>query len=392
MLKWAQGTLSAVTGMAEPEYGPDAIHPITDSVKNKNPMRLTTNDDFKWIAPLTTNVETQTFYFTDLKSGNLGFAQIIHSVVSSVYTTAQFTFRLYNKENDELNTWTSTNLEDFVIKGTNFYAKNLSIELVDDGNTYVLKSAVTEESIVNLTVKKIAPGVLVGKDGTTLYGTDVTNPWGSMRHAFWPRNSVTGTIELKSKEKKIEINGYSMFVAAMQGMKPHHAAAAWNFLNFQSETYSAVQMEFTTPNSYAKTKVNVGILVKNDKILSVSVNNKISHLDNDVDEVGWPVPKRVEIDFKGIESTATDDDVEKGTAKVVVAKCVGDLSTLVERVDVMGEIPGFVKTIAGAVSGTKPYIYQFANELTLEVEDDGKSETAKGLAWTEVTFISDISD
>ncbi len=326
-----------------------------------------------------------------MKTGYLGFAQIIHSVVSSVYTTAQFTFRLYHKDNKEDQTWTSTHLDDFVIKGANFYAKNLSVELIDDGNTYVLKSAVTEDSLVNLTVKKIAPGVIVGKDGKTFYGTDLTNPWGSMRHAFWPRNSVQGTIDLKNKNKKIELDGLSMFVTACQGMKPHHAAAAWNFLNFQSTEYSAVQMEFTTPNSYAKTKVNIGILVKGDKILSVSVDNTIKHLNNPADEVGWPVPKQIELDFDGVVATASDEEVKAKTAGQVKGKITGNLDGLVERVDVMGEIPGFVKTIAGAVSGTKPYIYQFANPLQLEITADGKTETAEGLSWTEVTFISPIN-
>lgn len=56
-----------------------------------------------------------------------------------------------------------------------------------------------------------------------------------------------------------------MFVMALQGMKPHHAAKSWNFMNFQSSNYAAVQMEFTTPKSYANTKVNIGIVTDNEK-------------------------------------------------------------------------------------------------------------------------------
>lgn len=33
MLKWIKGGISAVTGMAEPEYGKDYIHSVADRVK-----------------------------------------------------------------------------------------------------------------------------------------------------------------------------------------------------------------------------------------------------------------------------------------------------------------------------------------------------------------------
>lgn len=383
-------SLSAVAGIAEPEYGAEAIHPVTSSVDGKNPYHEAQPEDFAWKAPSLTNVETQTFYFTDLETGYIGFAQIIHLVVSAVYTTAQFTFRMYNKDSSKVRVWRLTHLEDFQIRGTNFYAKNLSLELVD-GLKYVLKLAVSLDPlvpldlVVDMTVTRLAPAVLVGRDGTTLYGTDVKNPWGLMRHAFWPKNKVTGHVEIEGTKVEFQ-NAHGMLLHALQGMKPHHAAAAWNFVNWQSEDYAAVQMEFTTPASYAYTKVNIGILVSKDRILSVSVNNKIEHLDASVDTVGWPVPKKIVFHFDGVDSEASDESVADGSAKKVEATLSGDLSNLVERVDVMGEIPGFVKTIAGAVSGTKPFIYQYANELELDVAGSKTS----GMAWTEVTFISEL--
>lgn len=81
---------------------------------------LLNRKDFEWLSPNYTNVETQTFYFTDLSNGNIGFAQIIHSNVMGLTTTAQFTFRLYNVKDKNINLWTSTKLEDFEIKESNF--------------------------------------------------------------------------------------------------------------------------------------------------------------------------------------------------------------------------------------------------------------------------------
>lgn len=335
--------------------------------------RPTTIEDFAWRHPTSTNVETQTFYFTDMKSGYTGFAQVIHSNMMGIKTTAQFTFRLYNNNtgsSDANCIWTSTALEDFRTEGSNFYAKDLSIEASGD-DTFTLISTVTPESEVHLVMKRLTPGVIFGKDGITLYGEDVENPWGSMRHVFWPRCSVKGTIKLKNAT--VEIDGYTMFVMAMQGMKPHHAAKLWNFLNFQSDKFSAVQMEFTTPRSYATTKVNVAILTSEDKIIATSVNNLVEHLDPEVDEVGWPVPKGITFNF----ATENDDKV--------IAKVGGKLTHLVERVDVMAEIPQIVKNIVSGVAGARPYIYQFCNTLTLE--HDGVSDS--GIAFNEATFISD---
>lgn len=376
MFKLLQSGLSVIAGTAEPEYGREAIHPITDFIKNGEPIsRETTREDSFWQRPDYTNVETQIFYFTDLKSGYTGFAQLIHSNIMGLTNTAQFTFRLYNNKTGDADPnciWTSTGLEDFRAEGPNFYAKNLSIELNEEVNTFTLKSAVTEESVVELTVTKLVPGVIFGKDGMTYYGDDVENPWGSLRHLFWPRCSVTGTIKLKNDI--VEINGYSLQVMALQGMKPHHAAKAWNFLTFHSEHYSAVQMEFTTPKSYANTKVNIAILTSEDKIISTSINNLVEHKDVAVDEVGWNVPKSIVFNFN-----ASDENSE------VIAKVSGNMDQLVERVDVMAEIPQFVKNIVSGVAGTRPYIYQFCNTLTIEY--DGTSE--QGTAFNEATFISE---
>lgn len=373
MLKWVQSGLSAVAGTSEPEYGRGAIHPVTDEIKtDQDVYREPLAKDLSWIVPGSTNVETQTFYFTCLKSGYVGFAQVIHSNLMGVHTTAQFTFRLFHKSNeDDLLVWTSTKLDNFKTDGANFYADKLSIEL--HGDEYVLKSAVNEQSVVNLTMKRLVPGVVFGKDGTTYYGDDIANPWGSMRHLFWPRCSVTGTVETEGKT--IPIEGLTMFVMAMQGMKPHHAAKSWNFLNFQSENFSAVQMEFTTPRSYATTKVNVAILTSADSIITCCVDNEVDHEDPKTDEVGWPVPSSITFNYKGKDSAG----------KPVAATVKGALKTLVERVDVMAEIPQFVKNIVSGVSGAKPYIYQFCNEMEVSVAD--KSE--KGIAFSEATFISE---
>ena len=73
-----------------------------------------------------------------------------------------------------------------------------------------------------------------------------------------------------------------------------------------------------------------------------------------------------------------------------VASVSGNLSQLVERVDVMAEIPQFVKNIVSGVAGARPYIYQYANEFTIDINNgDGEKVKEDGVGFTEVTFISD---
>ncbi|KAI5956087.1 SVF1 [Candida margitis] len=385
MFKWIQGGISAVAGTQEPEYGPDAIHPVTKRIPEEsktkgNYHRVTKPDDFNWQSPNYTNVETQTFYFTDLATKNVGFVQIIHSNVMGVHTTAQFTFRLYNIDDPSKNIWTSTKLENFkIVDGFNFEADNLKFEMIND-KTYKLRSFVCNESIVEFEIERLTDGVIFGDDGMTFYGDDINQPWGSMRHLFWPRCSVNGRVLTKKLGEVKITNGYTMFVMALQGMKPHHAAKSWNFMNFQSGNYAAIQMEFTTPKSYANTKVNIGLVTDNEKVLFATIDNQVVHLDSEIDSVGWPVPKSIEFDYI---------DPLSGNS---VAKVTGPLKSLIERVDVMAEIPQFVKNIVSGVAGAKPYIYQYSNEFEIEILDKNKDRDEgkeKGIGFTEVTFISE---
>jgi hypothetical protein len=204
-----------------------------------------------------------------------------------------------------------------------------------------------QQMIINLKLTKTAPGFVVGKDGKTLYGTDLSQPWGSMRHAFWPRCTAEGSI--MTKEGPIDFKGKAMLSHALQGMKPHHAAARWTFADFQGPNYSAILMEFTTPPSYGATVVSVGGIVKDGEIITAGTEVKSVHVKTKSDEEnGWPEPTDVKFSWGG----KTKD------GKTVDAVLEGALGTRLERVDVMAEVPGFVKTIVAGAVGTKPYIYQ----------------------------------
>lgn len=128
-----------------------------------------------------------------------------------------------------------------------------------------------------------------------------------------------------------------------------HAAAKWNFVNFQTPTYSAVMMEYVTPPSYGSTIVNVGGIVQDGEIICAGSANLAQHTEIKQDlENKWPEPTTVRFLWSGKTSDG----------KPVSAEVAGSLGKRLDKVDVMAEVPGFVKTIVGSVSGAKPYIYQ----------------------------------
>ncbi len=126
-------------------------------------------------------------------------------------------------------------------------------------------------------------------------------------------------------------------------------AAKWNFVNFQTPTYSAVMMEYTTPPSYGSTVVNVGGLARDGEIICAGSSNSVEHTEIQTDpDVDWPEPKAVKFSWSGKTKDGKD----------VVAEVAGPLGKRLDRVDVLAEVPKFVKSIVGGVVGTKPYIYQ----------------------------------
>ncbi|KAF2488229.1 survival factor 1 [Neohortaea acidophila] len=365
-------------GVTEPVYGPSAIQSVASQTSTA-PYTELQKDDLAWECMDTTNVETKTFYMLS-DEGRIGLAQVIYSNVMGVRTTAQFSSKIFSP-NSTQHLWSSDNLHHFTFSPDkqSFHADNCAMELSEDGKSYTIKSSISKSSIVDLKFTQEAPGLVVGKDGTSSFGTDPKKPWGRMIHKFWPRCRVEG--QILTKEGPVDFKGTGIFVHALQGMKPHFAAAKWNFANFHSPNYSAVMMEFTTPPSYGETVVTVGSVVKKDKVLftGASPNTKAEHTDVKGDpENDWPEPGAVRFTWQG----KTADDKQ---GKAVLE---GSLGTRTDRVDVMGELPKFVKAIVAGAAGTKPYIYQYVPKMTLKLDIGGEVVEEEGQLFMEATFIS----
>lgn len=262
---------------------------------------------------------------------------------SGLRTTVQFNSKVFYPNQEKPNLWLSDPVSGYKISAdrTTFTANGCATELSEDGNSYHLKSNTNKQAMIDLTVHKASPGFLAGKDGVTHYGTDPAKPWGSMRHAFWPRCTASGTIVTKDGPIVFD-EGQALFVMAIQGMKPHHAAAKWNFLDFQGPTFSAVMMEFTTPASYGTTVVNVGGVVKDGQLIYAGVDNTAKHTaTTKASADDWPAPTSAEFKWNG----KTPD------GKTITADLGGQFGERLDRIDVMAEVPGFIKSFVGSAVG-----------------------------------------
>jgi hypothetical protein len=139
-------------------------------------------------------------------------------------------------------------------------------------------------------------------------------------------------------------------------------------------------MEFTTPLSYGNTVVRVGGIATEDKLLLAGTSGMdVKHTESKQDaDNEWPEPTATSYHWEG----KTED------GKEISAELAGSLTPRFDRVDVMAEVPGFVKTIVASAAGTKPYIYQFAPKMTIEVKVGDEVKKEEGTLFTEATFIS----
>lgn len=138
-------------------------------------------------------------------------------------------------------------------------------------------------------------------------------------------------------------------------------------------------MEFKTPPSYGSTTVCVSGIATDGKLLVAGVNGDAKHTETKQDsDNDWPEPTAASYRWEG----------KTGDGKDITAELTGSLGNKYDRVDVMAEVPGFIKTIVASAAGTKPYIYQYAPKLTIKVKIGDEVKEEEGVLFTEATFIS----
>ncbi|CAR25850.1 hypothetical protein ZYGR_0A04220 [Zygosaccharomyces rouxii] len=344
-----------------------------------------------------TKIETQTVYFTDLKSGRCGFIQLLYSsVIGGIYKGFQLNFKSFRSEESEENeekesradVWESFKLEDI---------KEFSELTVNSSRaTFAFKHSLDSSAISKLEIKVDIPvgsntnglkidlvvdlyrGILVNPDGCSYYldkpltkdeiskQRDAIFSKKMVRHLFVPRAQCCGNISyLDSKGEKVDLQldkVPGLYIDAVQGLVPYKAANRWNFLCFQSLTTSLLCMEFTTTEEYNRTTVTIWCSTRNNQIETVgsSINGKNIQFEATTkdDKTGYEYPTQIAFPMGFVEQHLR----------------------LVNRYDIMGELPSLVKSLAENIAHIKPYIYQYCQSSTHAGQ--------KGISIIESTFIS----
>lgn len=261
----------------------------------------------------------------------------------------------------------------------------------DHPESYTIRANLSDDLQISLDIARPAsvPGYKIGKGpkgGYSYFGPDAEKPEGYAIHRFWPHDLASGHII--SKGQAITANGPGMMVHAIQGMRPNLVASKWNFANFQTVQHggiSAVQMDFTTIDAYGRkgagsggVRVNVGSIVIGGKLAAVTAETKwpdeaqpekatvmsrATHLGATVDaDTGYEAPSEIEYKWAGPSIIKESPGNVEASIKVDVGAPASPKG-LIEKVDVLAEIPYVVKTVVNYVAGTKPYIYQVRLDL-----------------------------
>ncbi|KLO17226.1 survival factor 1 [Schizopora paradoxa] len=412
------------------------FHPVTERYQDSELAGELEPRDLEWLLAGGFAAETQTYY-NFLEDGTFLMVQFVHSSIGIgiIRPTVQLTFKMYNPNTKEV-IWRSNNVSNFVTpppgldkrscKSDGFSVTYNSNPGTDTPESYTIVCNACDDVQATLTIARpaSAPGWKIGKGakaGHSFYGTDIEKPDAAVFHSFWPRTWISGQIIYKGKA--IPAEGPGMYVHALMGMRPDRIAKRWNFCNFQSKEHggvSAIQMELTTRPEFGRkvdgkdaengVTVNFGSIVLGGKLVSVTAEtiwpdgsasshksylSRALHLDTVHDkDTSYAQPSKLRFEW----SAPSLEAGFPGTISAEVEASVGtpkEPEGLVEKVDVLAEIPAMVKSVISYVAGTKPYIYQWYKPATLKVTAPdailpGASAglNVEGHLYTEASFIS----
>jgi Svf1-like N-terminal lipocalin domain/Svf1-like C-terminal lipocalin-like domain len=315
------------------------------------------------------------------------------------YPTVQFTCKIYNPTTKE-QTWRSLTVSNFVsppagqdkrsCKADQFsitYRSTGSDPVIAEG--YAITVNLSADFQLGLTVSRPSetPGFKIGKGkkgGFSYFGADPNNADGYVVHRFWPRTTAEGHIIRNGAAQAIKASS-GMFVHAIQGMRPNLVARRWNFGWFSTPErggVSAIQMEFKTLETHGKkgsgsggTVINVGSIVIGGKLVSVTAEtrwkeeedivagdtqSRIVHYDTVLDpDTKYNAPSK--LGFYWTAPSIVPGSEGRVKAELEIETGSGHTPEgLIEKVDILGEIPWAVKQIVHA-TGTRPYMYQVSD-------------------------------
>ena len=238
------------------------------------------------------------------------------------------------------------------------------------------------ELVVSMDFTRVDRGFKVG-EGKTYLGGDQASAAGFVSHKFWPRAVAKGTFIVDKVLHEVEGDG--TFIHAIQGMQPQLIASNWNFCNFHSKEASLSMMQFQTTKQYGAININQGSIVLNGKLISVSVENHVELLDLAKDEeTEYDIPQKIKLTWKG---KTIKEEGDEEPAKDVHVEMMVTVKNLVDKIDVLNEIPWFLKKLVQTFV-VKPYIYQWLDVASAEITVGDEKVVTEGTCFQELVFVS----
>ncbi|CAM0140573.1 putative cell survival pathways protein [Umbelopsis sp. WA50703] len=361
-------TVSNVTGIGGTV---ETIKTMADTATDGQLYHELQPSDLEWTLASGSSTENQVFYVTT-PTGGFAFVQLIHSNVGLWNPTISFTCRFFEPESNT-NFFRTITTDNFVLSADRRSVKTDHMSITSDPTFSKYSVSIKHpDLVVSLEVERVDRGFKVG-EGKAYLGSA-----GFVSHKFWPRCQAKGTFIVEGAVHEME--GLSTFIHAIQGMQPQLIASNWNFCNFQSAEATLTMMQFQTTKQYGAVDVNQGALVLDGKLTCVSVDNHVELSDMEIDpETEYEIPKTIKLTWNG---KTIDED-----AKDVKITMNVSVSNLLDKIDVLNEIPWVIRKLVQTFV-VKPYIYQWLDKGTAEIQIGEKTITTEGQCFQELVFVS----
>ncbi|KAJ3299841.1 putative cell survival pathways protein [Borealophlyctis nickersoniae] len=331
-------------------------------------------DDLKWVLEPSYGTEANTFY-VHTNAGYFLLLQIVYSTMG-FSPNVQISCRYYGPDNSKQGHQTNVSGSYFRLSEDRLSVTcdPMAVKFDPVKSSYKVTLSSPSPIIADFTFEAV-DGFFQVNNGKVLFKEDDPS-YGYISSQFIPKGRVTGSIVVKGKVQ--ELDGTGLFVKAIQ-VRPQNPAR-WNFTNFQSENDSLMMYQFEMPEGYGYTvdTVNYGSLVLNNKIVAVTVDN-FAKQHNAVHDPwsGYDVPTEMEYMWSG---QAKDGRPLKIHMKV-------PLKNLREKVDLLSELPYLLRTFIQTFL-TSPFLYQWLEDVEVEVSLGDEKKVLKGRLFHEATFLA----
>ena len=218
-------------------------------------------------------------------------------------------------------------------------------------------------------------------EGNIKFGVDQDE--GFIHMKFLPCLKVAGSISINDVSRTWMGVGFG--VHQIQGVRPNQVADRWTLGLFISDKdhkgkqVILFMLQVLTSSTYGSETVNYGIFYENNKVQALGLKGKIKVEEPLVDPPSdYEVPQRLTFYWN---CTKADDSG-------FTAECSIQPKTLVDRINLLELLPFIMRKVVETFV-TKPYIYQWLDRATAQVDGERKLD---GWLLTELSLLNSCDD